>query len=98
VSTPPITQYTISFFADFECFINITLLFLLLVTFVHPADHTNVATGTIIKRTVVHGIGKEEVAINVTSLNGFDQLMHPKYNYPVEVGGFTAWKMVDCRR
>ena len=40
----------------------------LLVTLFHPADHTNVATGTIIKRTVIHGIPieKEEVAVNVT--------------------------------
>ena len=49
----------------------------LLVTFVHAADHTNVATGTIIKRTVIHGIPieKEEVAVNVTLI---DQLRHPK--------------------
>ena len=50
-------------------------------------------------RTVVHGhpIEKEDVAVNVTLINGFDQLRHPQYNYSVEVGGFTAWKMVDCR-
>ena len=49
----------------------------LLVTLVHPADHTNVATGTLIKRTVIHGIPieKEEVAVNVTLI---DQLRHPK--------------------
>ena len=67
-------------FSFFECFINITSLFLLLVTLVHPVDHKYVAKGTIIKRKVVHGvpIAKEEVAVNVTSIiGGFDQLMHP---------------------
>ena len=91
VLTPPITQHTIFFF---EWFINITLPFLLLITLVHTTDHTNVAVGT---RTVVHRIPIEkEVAINVTLKAGFDQLIHPQYNYSVEAGGFTAWKMVDC--
>ena len=49
----------------------------LLFTLVHLADHTNVATGTIIKRTVIHGIPieKEEAAVNVTLI---DQLRHRK--------------------
>ena len=48
-------------------------------------------------REMVHGnsLAEDEVTVSVSSIIGF---VHPKYEYPVEVGGFTAWRMVNCQR
>ncbi len=49
---------------------------------------TNVAEGTVVPREVVHGmaLAEDEVAVSASSIIGFDQLIHPKHEYPVEVG------------
>ena len=52
----------------------------------------------VVTRKVVHGfrIAEDAVAVSVSSI--VEELIHPKHQYPVEVGGFTAWKRVDCRK
>ena len=64
----------------------------LLVTLVNPQDHESVAEGTVCERETIHGHTKDEIAICVTALlGGYDEVIHPSYEYRVEVGGFTAW-------
>ena len=67
-------------------------IFLLLVTLVHLVNHEKEAEGTRVARQMVHGepLGANEVAVTVSAMN-CDEFTHPKYNYAVEVKGFTAW-------
>ena len=84
--------------------VSIRLLFLLLVILVNPANHTNVGEGTVIIREQVHGypVTDDEIAVSVSSLIGSssqtDEFINPWYGYPVTAGGFTAWRMADCKR
>ena len=71
----------------------------LLVTLLHPQDHQSVAEGTVCHAgETVHGqtLREDEVAINVTALLCNYAVVHPSYEYPVELGGFTAWWRVHC--
>ena len=58
------------------------------------------AEGTVRVREMVHenSLADDEVAVSVSSIIGFAEIIHPKYEYPVEVGRFTAWRMVNCQR
>ena len=77
------------------------MLFLLLVRLVHPVDKTDVAEGKVVMRTVCHGnqVENDEVAVVVLKLLAIGEhgeVLHPKYSYPIENGGYTSWKIMDC--
>ena len=72
----------------------------LLVTLLHPHDQHSVAEGTVCHAgETVHGrtLREDEVAITVTALLVNYAVVHPSYEYPVELGGFTAWWRVHCK-
>lgn len=70
-------------FAGFYCFKTSKLLFLLLVTLIHPADGILVAMGTVIIRNTVQGnaIKEDEASISAQKLLGYNALGHPEYQY-----------------
>lgn len=76
------------------------IVFLLLVTLIHPVDQTTVAEGVMIKRDVVHGasVALDKVAVEVITLIVYDKVIHPNYKYPVDAGGFTTWKTINCKK
>ena len=66
--------------------ISISLLFLLLVTLVHPVDKEKVAEGTVMEREIIHGnpLRKDEVAVSVNRLIGYNVIHHREYDYEIE--------------
>jgi hypothetical protein len=59
-----------------------------------------VAEGVVVKRDVVHGasVVEDEVAVSVAAIVGFDEILHPKYGYPIEAGGYTSLKQIHCKK
>ena len=88
-------------FAGFYCFISIRLLFLLLVTLVHPVGKVPVAEGTAIEREIVYEnpLRKDEVAVSVNRIIiEYNSIQQPEFNYEIEAGGFNVWKTALCQR
>ena len=80
---------------------SIRLLFLLLVTLLHPQlkKDKKVGKGTVVKRSKVHGhtIQEGEVAVLIDAIIGYKYIQHPNYSYDVEAGGYTAWEAALCQ-
>ena len=91
------THESMPFFCRFYCFISIRLLFLLLVPLLHPVDKEKVAEGTVIEREIIP-LRKDELAVSVNRISGYDIIQHPEYEYEIQKGGFTVWKTALCQR
>ena len=65
--------------------------------FMKNGTHTKLGEGVVVSRTKIHHkpVTSEEVALQVTSVEGDDELKHPYYDYPVEARSFAAWPVSD---
>ena len=74
--------------------------FLLLVKLIHPITKEPIAEGTVIEREIIHGnsVRKDEVAVSVKRIIGFNSIKQPEFKYFVEAGGFTVWKKALCQQ
>ena len=76
------------------------MVFLLLVTLLHPVGKVPVAEGTVIEREIVHEnpLRKDEVAVSVNRIIEYNSIQQPEFNYEIEAGGLTVRKTALCQR
>jgi hypothetical protein len=75
------------------CFISISVRVFFVVILVTSCG-TSLAEGTVVCREEVHSVtlSTEEVAVQVVKVLTNYGVIHPHHKYPIEAGGFTAWR------